>query len=190
MNTPTIYVGLGVVLLMLFLLVLVLLLTRERADSRRAPEAAAALLSTGAFPIHCRHFPQVRQALSAADQQYLEQRASASIRRKARRERRKVAQQFVAGIKEDFLRLDRVGRTVASLSPEVSRKLEFERLRLMLRFWMLYGLVRMQLAMGVSVVTELARLTELVGGLAAQTERAMAALEEASARRLQSGIRA
>src|SRR2546427_814625 len=41
MSTPTIYVGLGVVLLMLFLLVLVLLLTRERADSRRAPEAAA-----------------------------------------------------------------------------------------------------------------------------------------------------
>ena len=190
MSTPTIYVGLGLLLLMLFLLVLVLLLARERADSRRAPEAAAALLSKGAFPIHCRHFPQVRQALSAADQQYLEQRASAPVRRQARRERRKVAQQFVTGIKEDFLRLDRVGRTVASLSPGVSRKLEFERLRLMLRFWMLYGLVRMQLAMGVSVVTELARLTELVGGLAAQTERAMAALEEASARRLQSGIRA
>src|SRR2546425_12902877 len=129
MSMSTIYVGLGVVLLMLFLLVLVLLLTRERADSRRAPEAVAALLSKGAFPIHCRHFPQVRQALSAADQQYLEQRASASIRRKARRERLKVAQQFVTGIKEDFLRLDRVGRTVASLSPGVSRKLEFERLR-------------------------------------------------------------
>src|SRR5437899_12342429 len=98
MSTPTIYVGLGVVLLMLFLLVLVLLLTRERADSRRAPEAAAALLSKGAFPIHCRHFPQVPQVLSAAHQQYLQPTASASIRRKARRARRTVAQHFVAGM--------------------------------------------------------------------------------------------
>ncbi len=188
MTVLTIFVGLGLLLLLLLVLVSVRLLARERADSRRAPEAAAALLSEAIFPIHCRHFPQVQQALSAADQQYLEQRASARIRRQARRERRKVAQQFVAGIKKDFLRLDRLGRTVASLSPGVSRKLEFERLRLVLRFWMLYALVRIQLVMGVSVVRELARLTELVGGLAAQTERAMAALEEASGTRLRSSI--
>src|SRR3989441_12491697 len=115
MSMSTIYVGLGVVLLMLFLLVLVLLLTRERADSRRAPEAAAALLSKGAFPIHCRHFSQVLQALSAADQQYMVQRASVPVRRQVRRGRRKVAQPLVTVIKEDILRLEPVRRNVPSL---------------------------------------------------------------------------
>jgi len=190
MSALTIFVGLGLLLFVLLLVVFVHMLAQERADSQRMLKVASALSSEDVFPVHCCHFPQVRQALSVTAQQYLKERASARVHRQAQEERRKVAQQFVAGIKEDFLRLDHKGRIVASLSPGVSRKLEFERLWLMLRFWMLYGLVRVQLAIGGSAIKEMAQLTELVGGLAAQIERAIAALEEASATRLRPGISA
>ncbi len=130
------------------------------------------------FPLHSQHFPQVRQALSRVDEAFLKQRASARIQRRARGERREVTREFLRGLAEDFARLDRLGRTVAALSPVVSRQQEAERLRLGMRFRLLYGLAWLRLGMGGVSVPQLARLTELVGSLAAQIEGAMAALED------------
>lgn len=142
------------------------------------------------FPLHCRHFPQVRQALSAEDQAFLKGRASRRIQRQSRAERHEVARKFLAGLKEDFSRLERLGRTVAALSPEVSRTLEAERFWLGLRFRTLYRLAWLRLEIGRISVPQLARLTELVGSLAAQIESAMAGLEEASVMRLRSSLSA
>jgi len=156
-----------------------------------APPAATAegkLQIEDLFPLHCRHFPQVRQALSSADLDYLKQRASRRILRQVRTERRKVARKFLAGLKEDFWRLDHLARTVATLSPEVSRTLEAERFWLGLRFRILYGLVLLRLETRSVPVPQLGRLTELIGSLAAQIEATMAALEEASIARLRSGL--
>lgn len=174
----------GVVLLLLSLLGVV----RIRNASRRGLRDAAGPPVEQLFPLHSRHFPQVRQALSAADEIYLRARASPELRRRALAERRKVARQFLAGLREDFTRLHRLGRTVASLSPKVSRKQEAERFWLGLRFQVLYGLVWVRLQVGSTCLPQLARLTELVGGLAAQIETAMAALEQASVTRLRTDL--
>jgi len=142
------------------------------------------------FPLHCRHFPQVRQALSPADLAYLRGRASARILRQVRAERCEVTRKFLAGLKEDFSRLNRLAATVAALSPEISRAQEAERLRLILRFRILYGLVWLRLATGSISLPQLGRLTDLLGSLAAQIETAMVALAEASAEQLRSGLSA
>ncbi len=167
--------------LALLLLVLLLWLLRERADARRLPEGALKLPIEDLLPVHCRHFPQVRQALSPADREYLRERASPKIQRQWRAERRAVTQRFLAGLQEDFLRLERLGRMVAALAPQVSRKREFERVWLGLRFRVLYRVVRLQLVVGSISVPQLARLTDLIGSLAVQIQTAMATLEEASA---------
>jgi hypothetical protein len=142
------------------------------------------------FPLHSRHFPQVRQALSQADAAFLRERASARIQRRVRAERREVAREFLHGLAQDFTRLDRLGRVVAAVSPVVSRQQEVERLRLGLRFRLLYGLAWLRLGMGGVSVPQLARLTQLVGSLAAQIEGAMAALEDAGMMQARSRLNA
>lgn len=123
---------------------------------------------------HYQYFPQIRQALSADDARYLKENAPAGIARKALGERRKVAQNFLHGLHEDFSSLARLGRVIASLSPEISRQQETERLMLTLKFQMLYGLVWMRLYTGSIPVDQIAGLTGLVGRLAIRMDEAMA----------------
>ncbi len=171
-------------------LLLLLLWLALKPVSPPTPAAEAKLQIEDLFPLHCRHFPQVRQALSSADLAYLKGRASQRILRQVRAERREVTRKFLAGLKEDFLRLDRLARTVAALSPEVSRAQEAERFWLGLRFRILYGFVRLRLEVGSVPVPQLGRLTDLVGSLATQIETAMAALGEASLADLRSSLSA
>jgi len=123
---------------------------------------------------HYQYFPQIRQALSAADARYLNEHASPDAARKALRERRKVAQRFLQGLHEDFSSLARLGRVIAALSPEISRKQETERLILTLKFQVLYSLVQLRLYTGSVPLDQIAGLTGLVGRLAIRMDEAMA----------------
>src|SRR5689334_16951398 len=69
---------------------------------------------------HYGYFPQIRQALSVEDAQYLLETAPSHIAKQALRERRSVARRFLKGLHEDFSNLARLGRIIAALSPEVS----------------------------------------------------------------------
>lgn len=169
-------------------LLLVLLWLAWKPVAPPLPAAEAKLEIEDLFPLHCRHFPQVRQALSSTDRVYLKERASRRILRQVCAERRGVARKFLAGLNEDFRRLNRLAATVAALSPEISRAQEAERLWLNLRFQILYGLVWLRLGTGSISVPQLGRLADLVGGLAAQIEAAMATLEEASFEQLRSSL--
>ncbi len=183
----------GVVIFAFVTAVITLLLfwmSRNRTGTRQVPDEPKKMAVEELFPLHCRYFPQVRQALSADDRTYLKQRASATIVRKAHRERLAVTRQFLAGLQEDFSKLDHLGRTIAALSPEVSKRLEVERLWLTVRFHALYRMVWLRLALGSVAVPQLARLADLVGSLAAQTESAMTALGEESAKHLSSSFNA
>jgi len=80
------------------------------------------------LPRHYRFFPQVRQALSASDGEYLDRLAPRDVAQTVHRERRAVARQFLAGLHEDFSSLERLARMVAALSPVISSEQEKERL--------------------------------------------------------------
>ena len=172
------------------LLLLMLWAAHERGGSQRPPQVALEPPLEEMFAMHSRHFPQIRQALSRVDEEYLRQRGTPKIVRQARTERCRVARQFLAGLEDDFSRLNRLGRTVAALSPEVNRKQEFERVWLWLRFWILCRLVSVSLRTGRVSIPQIAHLTQLVGSLAAEIETAMAGLEAASGKRLGSSLNA
>jgi hypothetical protein len=160
----------------LALLVALVWLLRRPASWMGAEESERSLELENLFPLHCRHFPQIRQALSEADAGFLRGRASRRALKEWRAERRHVLRQFLAGLGQDFARLDRLARTVAALSPEVSREREVEQLWLRMQFLLLHRLVSLRLAAGLSPLPQVARLTELVGSFAAQIDMRMAAL--------------
>ncbi len=174
----------------LALLVLIIFLTCERSEHLESLESRAKYLIENQFPSHYRYFPQVRQALSKADPEYLKRRASKTIQRQVQAERREVARKFLLGLKEDFSRLDRLGRTVAALSPEVTQAKEAERFWLALRFQIIYRLVRLRLQTGSVCLPQLTQLTKLVGSFASRIETAITSLEDASLAQLVSGFKA
>jgi hypothetical protein len=133
---------------------------------------------------HYLFFPQIRQALSATDADYLRKNASANVARKALRERRAIARCFLRGLHEDFSALARLGRTIAALSPEVSRKQETERFLLSLRFKVVYALVWLRLSGGALPVHQLEVLAGLVGRLAVRVDEAMTEISALSSRQL------
>ncbi len=134
--------------------------------------------------LHCRHFPQLRQVLSRVDENFLRERMTTADQRKWRAERRRVAKEFLKGLHEDFVRLDRLARTVAALSPEVNRSQEAERVWLGMRFRMSHNLVEAQLAFGSLAPRDVVHLAEMVGSYAAKIETTMAALEQHSLSRM------
>ncbi|MGD0908684.1 MAG: hypothetical protein ABSA96_13960 [Candidatus Acidiferrales bacterium] len=141
-------------------------------------------------PHHYRYYPQVRQALSAGDLEYLRKAAPPHVAKKAIRERREVARHFLSGLYEDFSKLERLARMVAALSPVVSREQETERLLLGLRFRLLYAAVWLRLSLGPVPLLQLGELTNLVGRLAVRMEQAMANINALSAERFPRGLNA
>jgi hypothetical protein len=132
-------------------------------------------------PRHFRYFRQIRQALSASDAEYLRQNAPKFVAKQALRERRGVALGFLKGLHEDFYNLARLGRVVAALSPEISHRQEAERLRLNLKFQILYAIVWLRLYTGYLPVEQLERLTGLVSRLSARMDEAMAEISAQAA---------
>ncbi|MGB6430663.1 MAG: hypothetical protein WBF06_08760 [Candidatus Acidiferrales bacterium] len=129
-------------------------------------------------PRHAKYFPLVRQALSGSDLAELGRRIPHRMRAALRTERRKVARRYLQGLREDYLRLEKFGRMVAALSPKVDARQEAERLRLGIRFRMVYAAVSMRLALGEVPVPAFERLTRLVGSLATRLEASMTSLVE------------
>jgi hypothetical protein len=166
------YVGLSLAVFV----ALALMLRRMRAAKTPLP-ARTQVAPHEPFPANCRYFPQIRQVLSPDDTDFIAQRLSAPAIRQWRAERRRVLRHYLAGLNQDFAALERLARTVAVLSPQVTRSLEAERLWLGVRFRFLYALALLQLATGFAGVPEFQRLTDLLGGFAAQVAAGMAALE-------------
>ena len=181
--TITILAAVGLAALLLWLL-------RPHRHRAEAPSSQMDLKLGSVLPKHYLFLPQVRQALSAADEKYLREVAPPDVADRALRERRKVARCFLAGLREDFSNLERLRRMVAALSPVISREMETERVLLSLRFHLLYGLVWLRMSTGNIPMQNIERLTGLVGRLATLMQQAMTAVSALSTERLSSEIQA
>jgi hypothetical protein len=179
-----------VILLAISLSGVLLWLLIPKHRSSRAPHASFLPDAINALPTakHYGYFPQIRQALSAADSRYLVENAPSHVAKQALRERRAVARRFLEGLHEDFSNLVRLGRIIAAFSPEVSREQETERLILSLKFQILYALVWLRLSTGNLPLQQLEQLTGLVGRLATRVDEAMAEISALSAGQAPGGL--
>ena len=130
---------------------------------------------------HTNYLPQIRQALAAADYDFLSKRASRGTQRRVRRERLNVALAYLGALRGDFESLLRMARVIAVLSPEVDAAHEFERLRLTAEFAWRYQMIRWKLLTGMTPLVQLAGLSDLVSGLSVRLEQAMKELGERAA---------
>ena len=150
-----------------------LLFPRRKSSATPAPSYRPDENEALPSPKHYQYFPQIRRALSAEDSAYLIQSAPPEVAKQALRERRAVARAYLKGLGEDFSDLARLGRVIAALSPEVSRKQETQRLVLDLKFQLLYALIMVRLSTGNLPIEQLESLTGIVGRLATRLDEAM-----------------
>jgi len=171
--TPFLYIVSGVAVLLLVLLGWAL---RGATGKRK---------KSGPLEEHPRsniqYFPQMRQALAAADRKFLLEKGGAELARSVGRERRKVAQHFLLELDQEFSRLLRLAKVITALSPEVAPMQEFERVRLSLVFhWRLQAL-RVRLALGAAGTPQLRAVSDIVSALSVRMETAMKELGERAA---------
>jgi hypothetical protein len=130
---------------------------------------------------HTDYLPQIRQALAAADYDFLSKRASRGTQRRVRRERLNVALAYLGALRGDFESLLRMARAIALLSPQVAVAHEFERLRLTVEFAWQCQMIRWKLLTGLTPLAQLAGVSDLVSGLSVRLEQAMKELGERAA---------
>lgn len=169
-----------VVTIVLFLMILLAWALRTPRNSRSLEEDALSFLED-ADRRHIDHLPQIRQALSKVDLEFLRSSGRGKLARSLRRERRTVALNYLPAVQEDFEKMLHIGRIVALLSPEVKTLEEWERLRLTLRFYCRYHAIRFGLLFGLAPIPQLSQLSHLVSALSIRMELAMSELGERAA---------
>lgn len=130
---------------------------------------------------HVTYFPQVRQAVDAEDFAFLASRGLPTLTNRVRKERRRIALAYLACLRADFLKLWRLARVIASMSPQVGAAQEFARLRLGLAFSLRYEIIRIKLFLGIASLPELGSLSDVVSRLSIRLETAMKNLGESAA---------
>jgi hypothetical protein len=130
---------------------------------------------------HVIYFPQIRQAIGAEDFAFLVSRGLPKLASSVRKERRRIALAYLACLRVDFLKLWRLARVLASMSPQVGAAQEFARLRLGLSFSLRYEMIRIKFLFGIAALPELGSLSEVVSRLSIRLETAMKNLGESAA---------
>jgi hypothetical protein len=130
---------------------------------------------------HVTYFPQVRQALTEQDLQFLDLRGRPSLSRRLRKERRRIVLAYLAHLRSDFANLWRLARVIAAMSPVVGANQELARFRLGVAFYARYEFIRLQFICGFAPLAHLNALSQVVGNLAIQLETAMSNLGERAA---------
>ncbi len=130
---------------------------------------------------HVQYFPQIQQALSSEDYEFLVAQGSVELAKRTKRERRAVAGQFLDALRAEFKHLLRQARVITSLSPEVAPMQEFERLRLAAMFECRLQFVRLRLFAGTAPLHDFHSLSDVVSRLSVRMEAAMRELGERAA---------
>jgi len=174
------------VLFLLPVVLIVALLLFVFLWSLRTPRKPAGSLADAASleESGCRHAtysPQIKQALSGADLEYVATNGGDSLARRVRRERRRIAFAYLSALREDFDRLLSLGRTIAKLSPEVVALKEAERLQLTAEFLWRCRLIELRLLLGMATMPQVAGISDLVSSLTIRVEAALKELGERAA---------
>jgi hypothetical protein len=127
---------------------------------------------------HATYLPLIRRALSPGDYEFLASRGSPALARRVSKQRHRIALSYLAALHDDFLRLLRLAKVVAVLSPKVATAQEFERLWLSVQFSLRYHMLRAGLYFGVLSLPRLDALSHMVSELAVRMDTAMKELGE------------
>jgi len=132
--------------------------------------------SRGRECIHISNLPQIKQALADSDFIYLENQGYPALAKRIRKERRRIALNYLTCLRGEFEKLLRLARMVAALSPNLVVAQEVQGLRLNLEFWYRYYLIYFRLVSGVGPMKAIGSLSNMVSALTIRLETAMSEL--------------
>jgi hypothetical protein len=162
-------------------LLLLLFLWAVRSSKGRKARPAAGMALEESRRSHVTYLPQIRQALSEADAEYLRIALSKELQNDVARERRRIGLAYLLALREEYRGLVRLAKVIAVLSPEVVAVHELERLRLTLEFTCRFEWIRLTLLAGRAPLAQLGALSDLLSGLTVRLEGAMKELGERAA---------
>ena len=131
--------------------------------------------------LHISKLPQIKQALADADFIYLENQGYPALAKRIRKERRRIALNYLACLRVEFVKLLRLARMVAAMSPNLVVAQEVQGLRLNLEFSYRYYLIYFRLVSGVGPLKAIGSLSNMVSALTIRMETAMSELGERAA---------
>jgi hypothetical protein len=167
-------------LVTLFLLGALFWLSQRARKDLRGADLLQTVSAETLLPQHYQYFPQVCRAISAEDARYLQLRATPAVRRAALRARRTVALKFLAGLRDDYRRLDRLARVLTTLAPSANQKREAQRIWLACKFELRWRMVWLEIWSGAAPAAQLQNMAGFIGALSARTQNAMNVLQEST----------
>jgi hypothetical protein len=134
--------------------------------------------------LHAQRFPQLRQALANLDDDYLRRKASGEMERHTHAERKHIVEGFLAGLAEDFGRLERLMAALQEMSPAETWRQQCQRAGSRFQFRIHYRIASLQIhSEKLQSRNRLTRLTELVGNLSVRIEASMARVVRSASER-------
>jgi hypothetical protein len=151
------------------------------SGTRRRPEQAVRKGGRERECLHISSLPQIKQALANSDFIYLEQQGYPALAKRIRKERRRIALNYLACLRVEFEKLLHLARMVAVMSPNVAVAQEVQGLRLNLEFSYRYYLIYFRLVSGVAPLEAIGSLSNMVSALTIRMETAISELGERAA---------
>ncbi|SRR5712692_963496 len=148
---------------------LLILVLREKSEKRRLA-LEKDLPIEQRLPRHYRSFAEVEKKLWLATEAYEQKGAWENMQLSVRPSELRIVRDYLAGLREDFHRGNRIFGAVILRSPNISffTQLEFRRLMIQLSFHFWYRVICARLRTRAISVTELRRITDIVASLAYQ----------------------
>jgi hypothetical protein len=174
--------SLPVILLVLFALLLVGLL----AWALRLP-ARRVLPETDIFEAlhrsrHSSRMPQVLRALQPADTEHLRDSGQVALMQTLRRQRRRIALNYLNQLQEEFEMLLEISRVLAVMSPDAVGMEEMERWRLSLSFAATCAFLRWKLRLGLQPFSGFTILSNMASNISLELDTATTRIAEATVR--------
>jgi hypothetical protein len=130
---------------------------------------------------HIAYLPQIKQALANVDLEFLSEHASPGLAKRVRKERRRIALNYLSALRTDFEKLLRFARVIAVMSPDLAVMREVQGLRLSIEFSYRYYLIYLRLLTGITPIDAIGNLSDMVSALTVQMEKAISDLGERAA---------
>jgi len=163
--------------ILLVAILIALLAWALRSPRKPAPSDSEVNYKDASYT-HVAHLPQIQRALHSEDFAFVASLGLEKLSRDLRRERFRIALDYLPALRTDFQRLLHLARVIAVLSPDVAVAQEWERLRLSVHFYLRYEVVRFGLRCGVASLPQLAALNQTVSAFSSRMENAMKELGE------------
>ena len=129
---------------------------------------------------HISYLPQIKHSLGLADYEYLTARGPAGLAKRVRKERRRIALNYLTALRGEFERLQHMARVVAAMSPEVAVAQELQGVRLNLEFSIRYRIIYFRLVSDIAPVSAINNLSNLISALTVRMETAIGSLGESA----------